>query len=273
MGWAAPLAPGPKLRPPPHTTTRPARDETRPIRARRAIGGGGRGVRRGARPCGTCHPTPTPMRPLPFLLLAVLLLPATADAQRRRVVITHDRDEPRGTDIQALGDGLSLDAVGLRFWLSPRTALTTRITFAYDEADVDGPGTGGDFETDALELGVALGFERHLASRGRVSPFVSLAGAIGIRNAELDAPVIIEDGPGDGGDRVTGDVRTTVFGGEAGLGAEFRIAQGLSLSGTYLLAARYESGEADDDFNGDSDIDAFSVRLGGLPRLALSFRF
>lgn len=205
------------------------------------------------------------MRPLLFLLLAVLLLPATADAQRRRVYVSRSGDEARGTDIQAIGDGLSLDAVGLRFWLSPRTALTTRITFAYDEVDIRA-GSGADQSTETLELGVALGFERHLASHGRVRPFVSLAGSVGIRNVEGD------DVLDDGGDRVTGNVQTTVFGGEAGLGAEFRVAQGLALSGAYLLAARYESGEVDGGV-GEVDVDAFSVRLGGLPRMALSFRF
>ena len=199
------------------------------------------------------------MRRLLLTLFVLALLPAAADAQRRYRVV-HD-DEERGTDLQVLGTGLNVDGVGLRFWMTSRTALATRFDFDYIDFE-------GAADAEQLNLGVGLNVERH-AGYGRVHPFLTLGGSVGVLT------ITDEDAPGD-------DTRTrTLLGGEIGLGAEARLFSGLSLSALYALRADFTTGDDASEIGGvvpEDDMDPLGtadtrVRLGGRPRLALSFRF
>lgn len=181
-------------------------------------------------------------RLLPIALASLLAIPA-ADAQRRTVV-RHTDGPVGGTDIQLLAEGLDINGVGLRFWISPQTALALRADVDYARLDTD----GGD-DPSTLGLGLGLGLENHAYRQSRVHPFVS--GGVSVRHTTED----------DGVDEES----ETTFGVEAALGAEARLMQGLTLSGQYGARLGYTTGE------GDNTVLAFGI--GGVPRLALSLRF
>lgn len=195
------------------------------------------------------------MRPLLLALTLAALLPATADAQRR---YRFSRDDDRGTDLQVLARGLNVDGMGLRFWLTPQTALATR--FDFDLTSVDGP------DATMLTLGVGLNAERHMARSGPVHPYFTIGGRVGVASFSRD-------------DAFRDDDRTqTFFGGEAGLGAEARLTSGLTFSGQYTLSATLADGDGDAGVPEGDPVPGFgdrvtNVSLGGVPRLALSLRF
>ncbi len=197
------------------------------------------------------------MRSLLLVMALAFLLPLSADAQRR-YRITRDDDDARGTDLQVYTQGLSPDGVGLRFWLGPQTALTTRLDFSY--TDFDRP------DGSVFSLGATVGAESHLGRSGRVHPFFALDGRVGVLSFSND---------------FRDDANTyTVFGGDAGLGAEARLMDGLTLNARYELSVDVATGNEvfayDAAGNGAEPVGGqpkLNVRLGGVPRLALSFRF
>jgi opacity protein-like surface antigen len=187
------------------------------------------------------------MRRLLLSLIVLFLLPAAADAQRRYRVV---HDDERGTDLQVLARGLNVNGVGLRFWLGERTAVATRLNF--DFTDFDSP----DGTALGLDAGVAV--ESHMRRGGRVHPYFTLGGHVGVFNFDGNA----------------GDNTRTVFGGHAGLGAEARLVDGLSLGAQYAL--RVDAVTGDDALPqgpGGPGTPRLNVGLGGVPTLALSFRF
>ena len=190
---------------------------------------------------------------LPLAALASLAVLPAADAQRRM-----SSDPVGGTDIQLIGEGLGVNGVGLRFWISPQTALALRADVDYARLDRDG---GNDAST--LGLGLGLTLENHAYRQSRVHPFVS--GGLSVRHTTVD--------------NAADEESATTFGVEAALGAEARLMQGLTLSGQYGARLGYTTGARDyttsaGDFpNGDSDNTVLVFGLGGVPRLALSLRF
>lgn len=166
-------------------------------------------------------------------------LAPTADAQRR-----WDRDRhggAGGTDLQALATGLDVDGVGFRFWTSSGSALTLRANLGYTDADAD--------DASTFNLSGAFGFENHLYRRARVHPF--FLGAI--------KGGVLTTSPEDGEDATDFEV-----GAEVGVGGEWRFSDAMGLSAQYLADLTYRGGDSPDRFD---------LQIGGLPRMALSFRF
>ena len=177
---------------------------------------------------------------LPIAAATLLVLP-TADAQRR-----YTDDPVGGTDLQLLAEGLDVNGVGLRFWMTPQTALALRATADYDRLNVSGD------DPSSLALGFGVNIENHAYRRARVHPYLS--GGVSVNHQTVNS----------GG----ADASQTTFGVGAALGAEARLMPGLTLAGQYGVGLDYTTG----DLASGAD-SRLSIGLGGTPRVALSLRF
>lgn len=193
------------------------------------------------------------MRPLVALALVLLALPAHAQrrghapdrvASRGDVALTFTADD--------VWDGFDNGGVGLRAWLGRQLVGSVSLGVELDRTDTE---FGPDVERHAATL--ALGLEAHLGGSRTVSPFVG--GGVRLGYAEVDGgygpydyTVVVEDCdtrlcdpsvwyPSYG--RRSADELSVGAG--LDLGAEVRLARGVTLLGAHRIGATFTSGEAE----------------------------
>lgn len=174
-----------------------------------------------------------------LLLVLVVLIPATAVAQRDRP-FAEKGDVALVASIPAL-NVLNLEpalgGVGLRYRVADRTVVGASIGLQYDVSGQDR--TEESYESVDRRISVALWNENHLGrGRGPVSPFLG-AGAvfrIGDRRFEQNNAACSPDEPcPDQPVTVRLTNNEAVIGGGLLAGAEVRLARGVTLGAAYVL--------------------------------------
>lgn len=213
-----------------------------------------------------------------LLLLAVLVLPAAAQAQRARpfaekgdvalVVGISPVDFPAITS--------ALDGVGVRYRATDRSVVGVSVGFSASSLD-----TGDSNSSRGAGSGrVTVWNENHLGrARGVVSPFIGAGLTAGYSREALTIDVLPctefgcpDAGPGAAESRLS---RASVGIG-AILGAEVRVARGVTLGAAYTLGVAVERVSYRDDrpFGGrDEGTSTFVSGGTGLTNLQLSVYF
>lgn len=189
------------------------------------------------------------MRVLCLLLLICAALPA--EAQRRR-----DRAFAQAGDLALVAtiDGLSvvrlsptLGGIGVRYRLADRTVLGTSLGLSVltSDADLDEDRREQESDADLFDATVSVWVEQHVGRRRRsVSPFVGAGVQVGGGTGEfVSEETFFPCAPGGGCEPVTRTLTTerqtlTVAGGVF-VGAEVRLAAGVTLGGAYTFGVRY----------------------------------
>lgn len=189
-----------------------------------------------------------------LLLALAVLLPVSASAQRDRP-FAEKGDLALVASIPAL-NVLNLEpafgGIGLRYRVADRTVIGASVGLQYDVFDQDRTETSG--ESSARRLSLALWNENHIGrSRGPVSPFLG-AGAVfrvGDQRTEQDNVECDPTAPCPEPPVAFVNARTELSVGVGALiGAEIRLARGVTLGAAYVLGVevsrfRFEQTPAD----------------------------
>lgn len=188
------------------------------------------------------------------LIALAVLLPASASAQRGRPVA--ERGDLAlvasipGIDVLRLNP--TVGGIGLRYRVADRTVVGASVGLRFDTFDEDRGGVSG--EVTRRSVGLTLWNENHVGrGLGPVSPFVGagLTFGVGDERVEREAtpcdPFTPCPGPLEGYRDATS---STTFGAGALLGAEVRVARGVTLGAAYVLGVevsrfRYERERTD----------------------------
>ena len=186
------------------------------------------------------------------LVLTVLVVSALpADAQRRRGQAFAERGDValvatlNGLDVVRLSP--TLGGVGVRYRLADQTVLGTSVGLSALSGDGDGGRDGQTQRTDqdALDATVALWVEQHVGRRRRtVSPFVGAGVQVGGGTASFSsADTFFPCGVPTDCEAVRRSAeterRTLRVAGGVFVGAEVRLAAGVTLGGAYTFGVRY----------------------------------
>ncbi len=197
------------------------------------------------------------MRVILLVLAVVLALPA--DAQRRRAQPFAERGD---VALVVTLDGLdavrlrpALGGIGVRYRVADQTVVGTSLGLsvlrADTETDADGSGRADRQQRgeDAVDATVSVWVEQHVGRRRRaVSPFVGAGVQVGIGSAESDTEQMFLpcEGPTECAPvtRVFESERQTLqVAGGVFVGAEVRLAAGVTLGGAYTFGVRYTDTE------------------------------
>lgn len=186
------------------------------------------------------------MRCLVLSLLVVLALPASAQRWGR----SSDRVADRGAvaltfTAEDVWGGFDNGGVGLRAWLGDRLVGSASLGFSLERTD-------NEFASDVerAEAAVSLGLEAHVGGSRTVSPFVGGGVRLGYAEVEgsydprLDVwcgPTMSCYFPGSSADELS-------VGAGIDLGAEVRLARGVTLLGAHRLGATFVSGDVENDW-------------------------
>ena len=194
--------------------------------------------------------------PMRLVLLAVLVLSALpADAQRRRDRPFAERGDVallatlNGLDVVRLSPALG--GVGVRYRLADQTVLGTSLGLSVFSADADGGDDSQDQrnDQDAIDATLSVWVEQHVGRRRRtVSPFVGAGVQVGGGTADFtsDQTFFPCGDPADCGPvtRTSESERRTLrVAGGVFVGAEVRLAAGVTLGGAYTFGVRYTDTE------------------------------
>ena len=220
-----------------------------------------------------------------FACLALLLFASSADAQRR-----HRSDFAKEGDL-ALTIGLAglddlalrpLDGgIGLRYRVAPRTVVGASVGVSFTDAEQDSrddEGVGEDAETDGASTSLSLWAEQHVGGSRVVSPFIGLGGRIRLSRFDSQSTLSFDCVPDVDCSPLTrrAESERVVASGGVLLGAEVRLARGLTLGGAYTLGAEYF--ESENTFRVEGESQGRSVQSGwrygvGTTQVALSVYF
>lgn len=185
---------------------------------------------------------------LSLLLLAFVFFPSDADAQRRGQALAREGDLALSIGLGSLSD-LALrpldGGVGLRYRVADRTVFGASVGLSFTEQEVE-RGFEGDRsdeeETDVLETSLSLWAERHIGGSRVVSPFVGLGGRVSLYRfdsaSELTGPCL-DLAPCPEPTRRSRDYDRRTASAGVMLGAEVKLARGVTLGGAYTLGAEY----------------------------------
>ncbi|HEX8386855.1 MAG TPA: outer membrane beta-barrel protein [Rubricoccaceae bacterium] len=182
-----------------------------------------------------------------LLLLALVLLPVAASAQRSRPIA--ERGDlafvvgVSGLNVLALQP--TFGGVGLRYRVSDRSVVGASVGVEFAASDQD---QGETVVSDGSRRNVRLALwnENHLGSGRRVaSPFVGagVTFAVGDEEYEREAAVCTPDGCGPAVETQRQSASSLSFGAGVLLGAEVRVARGITLGAAYVLGATVSRSE------------------------------
>lgn len=219
------------------------------------------------------HPELT-MRLAALSLLAVLtVLPASAQrsrpwAEKGDVALVVSISGGGLTDLTP-----ALGGIGVRYRVTDRTVVGTSVGFDYATFDED----GSDASVTERGLRLALWNENHLGRRtGLVSPFLGAGATFSVNNQEREFvrtpcdDVVCPGAP----QRESASGTVLSFGVGALLGAEVRLARGVTLGAAYTLGVAVDRESQESTFNPNPPGDRTIVRVGtGVSDLNLSVYF
>lgn len=216
------------------------------------------------------------MRLAPLALLVLLLVPAAARAQRARP-FAEKGDLALVVGVSGLRDlSPAFGGIGVRYRVAERTVIGTSIGLSFATDDREEFVSGQFTQTSAT---LAVWNENHLGRRGGiVSPFIGAGATFGIQNAEADLDDIPCDPAGCPETPVSFSQSETAFSVGVGalLGAEVRVARGITLGAAYTLGIAVERRDADRQtpLGPDDSFSSTVIRGGtGLTDLTLSVYF
>lgn len=185
------------------------------------------------------------MRTIAIVLLVVLA--SSADAQRGR---GHDGVAQRGDlaltfTAEDVWGGFDNGGVGLRTWLGDRLVGAASVGVSFERQDSEfGP------DTERTEAAASFGLEAHVGGSRTVSPFVG--GGIRLAYARLDGRSTYFAYPSDAFCHTFApcansglDADEVSVGAGIDLGAEIRLARGVTLLGAHRLGATFVSGDVE----------------------------
>lgn len=200
------------------------------------------------------------MRPLLVALFFALTVDA-ASAQRHR-----DRSFAEAGDLALIVSVEGLDVlrlqpvgggVGVRYRLANQTVLGASVGLGILSQEVDvGVRYGRDHEEDRVGGMVSLWLEQHVGRRGRpISPFIGAGLQVGASATDWQTDragtVCAPDGSCDPIVLTQTDERRTLqVGGALFVGAEVKLARGITLGGAYMLGAQYQT----DDYRSEEEV-------------------
>ena len=172
----------------------------------------------------------------------------------------------------------ALGGVGLRYRVADQTVLGTSVGLSLSRAETDADGSRADVSS-AYDVSLSTWLEQHVGRRSRLaSPFVG----VGVRGRLFDRTQTRQYQTVDPlGNVVEVEIEQTVEGFSIGggllLGAEVRLAKGVTLGGAYIVVVLYdqETFQADlPDVVPPEPVDRSQVRFDtGTSNLALSVTF
>ena len=205
------------------------------------------------------------MRQLVALLVvfaASSLAAPAADAQFRR-----DKRFAKQGDV-ALVAGISglqvlqlrpvLSGIGVRYWVADQTVLGLSVGGSIQDAEIEN--TQDDQEGEVIRedtnantsttATLSVWMEQHVGRRNRaVSPFVGAGLQLSVVDAELDYESVIQLTCQDGAEcptivrRLESSETARTLGGGLVVGAEVRLARGVTLGGAYTVSGRYRESD------------------------------
>ena len=204
------------------------------------------------------------------LILVACLLPLAASAQRGRP-FAQKGDVALVVALSAqdlLAVRPALGGVGVRYRLTDRNVVGTSVGFSLGR----GERNGGDESTSRLS--VAFWNESHLSRRpGLVSPFVGGGVVVTARRSEQDMTPCGGD-PSCGPTSIVRTYRSETIAAGALLGAEVRVARGVTLGAAYTLGVEASRDRYSEIGTPRFPDDAWNVRVGtGLTDVLLSVYF
>lgn len=163
------------------------------------------------------------------LVLLAVLLPLAASAQRGRPIA--ERGDVALVAEISRSDGLGLlpvlGGLGVRYRLTDRSVIGTSVGVRYTTADRDGD------ESTSQRYSVALWNENHVGSgRGVVSPFVGAGVRLAVTDDDYRTGTVF-DPPGPV--PVASSTTSLAVGAGALVGAEVRLARGVTLGAAFML--------------------------------------
>ena len=194
--------------------------------------------------------------PMRFVLLAVLVCSALpADAQRRRGQPFAERGDVallatlNGLDVVRLSPALG--GVGVRYRVADQTVLGTSVGLSVlaGDSEADGDGQGQSSDQDAVDATLSVWVEQHVGRRRRtVSPFVGAGVQVGggTDSYTVDQTFLPCADPADCAPVTRSaetERRTLRVAGGVFVGAEVRLAAGVTLGGAYTFGVRYTDSE------------------------------
>ncbi|OZC02558.1 outer membrane beta-barrel protein [Rubricoccus marinus] len=181
-----------------------------------------------------------------LVLLALVLFTADAEAQRRGQTLAREGDLALTVGLVGLDD-LALrpldGGIGLRYRLTDRSVVgaSVGLTFADRDQENQSDNVESFDESDTFGSSVSLWTERHVGRSRVVSPFIGLGARA--RFVRTDASNTFEPScdPTVSCPPVTRtlDAETVSVGGALLLGAEVKLARGITLGGAYTLGVDY----------------------------------
>ena len=183
------------------------------------------------------------------LLLGLVLFvsASSADAQRRGQTIAREGDLALTVGLAGLDD-LALrpldGGVGLRYRASDRTVLgaSVGLTFSDREQESRSGGDEASFdESDTFGTSLSLWTERHLGRSRIVSPFIGLGGRASLIRTDARSTFVLSCDPTVNCPPITRSLESEslTVGGGLLLGAEVKLANGVTLGGAYTLGVEY----------------------------------
>lgn len=219
---------------------------------------------------------------LVLVALAFAFGSSAADAQFRRSPPFAERgDLALSVEIAGVELQPALGGVGMRYRVADRTVLGASVGLGVDLGDSE-DGNAGEAASDRTSFRLTAWTEQHVARRARtVSPFVGAGASVRIEAASSESERTVPDGDGEVVLRQRQDADLLTVGAGLLLGAEVRLARGVTLGGAYILGAEYarrESRSESDGFAGEvpsvSRSEQSSVRFGtGATDIVLSVYF
>ncbi|HEX9950376.1 MAG TPA: outer membrane beta-barrel protein [Rubricoccaceae bacterium] len=210
-----------------------------------------------------------------LVLLILLVVPAAAHAQRARP-FAEKGDLALVVGVAGLTDlSPAFGGIGVRYRVADRTVIGTSLGLGFGTEDADDENRVSTRTSATL----AVWNENHLGRRGGiVSPFVGAGATFGVQRFEADFdgipcdPASCPDTPGGFSQSET----TLSIGVGALLGAEVRIARGVTLGAAYTLGIAVDRRESDrsNPFGSNDSVRSTFVRGGtDLTDLSLSVYF
>ena len=209
------------------------------------------------------------------VLALVALVAGPASAQRARPFAERG-DVALVVGVSGVTDLVpAFGGVGARYRVRDRTVVGASVGVDYADRNVD---VRDGFEADERNGGVRVSVwnENHVGRRGAlVSPFVGVGVQARASGAEAERSLPCEPGEGCTVRTETASLSSTAVGVGALLGAEVRVARGVTLGAAYALGAEVSRDRQERTLDGEPRRDRFTTfRAGtGLTPLILSVYF